>query len=80
MVQRLTHSRTPQTIQNIHQMRLLSEPVLSTQKDTQVLFSGREIRNKNSQMIELLDSRKKLQTKQIWMGQDKLCLIIAQGM
>jgi hypothetical protein len=58
MEQRLTPSLTPQTIQNIHQMRPLSGPVLLTQKDTQVLFSGQEIHNKNSQMKEQLDSRK----------------------
>ena len=58
MAQRLTHLLTLQTIQNIHQMKLLSEPVLSIQKDTQVLFSGREIHNKSFQMKEHLDSKK----------------------
>jgi hypothetical protein len=58
MEQRLIHSLIQQIIQNILLMRLLSELVLSTQKDTQALFLDPEIHNKNSQPKEHSDSRK----------------------
>jgi hypothetical protein len=43
MEQRLIHSLTLQTIQNIHQMKQLSDLVLLIQKDTQAQYLEQEI-------------------------------------
>jgi len=58
MEQRLILSLTQQIIQNIHQMKPLSEQVSSIQKGNQAQYLGREIHNKNFQMKEQLDSKK----------------------
>ena len=80
MVLEQCQTRIQQTTLTIHQTRQRSEPATFTQKDTQVKFTEQEIQAKNSRQKERWNCKNTLQTKPIFMDQDKLWSIIAQDM